>query len=216
MRECEHTGRCFTTKANATRFCEEMHTGQMYPGYDLVSTFNSNDWVAGVRNLCCCLLARCCCLQQAGWAQKSAQQSGNTGHDPAQSFPARRQPDQRPAPVPCSHQRQRHHPCWDVRAEGMQGRHRHQLLRGRLPPRRAHLQACVEGRARGASMRSLLVGIAAVASVGISVWTRGSPRLVTHCRTPLLLPPATPAVLPAGEPAYNATCYCPYFTTKEP
>lgn len=32
MPECEHTGRCFTIKANATRFCDEMHTGQMYPG----------------------------------------------------------------------------------------------------------------------------------------------------------------------------------------
>ncbi|KAI7835702.1 hypothetical protein COHA_010402, partial [Chlorella ohadii] len=112
--ECEHTGRCFTIKANATRFCDEMHTGQMYPGYDLVSRSCDID------------------SQLGAGAMASTNASGTV---PAGTY----------EPKEC---------------------------------KGGTLTNCFAAACR-----------------------QGAP---------------SSNLLPAGQPAYNATCYCPYITTKEP
>ncbi|KAI7837996.1 hypothetical protein COHA_008178 [Chlorella ohadii] len=109
LKACSHNGKCLTVDANATDFCESMNSGKMYPGYDLVSTWNPNDWVLA---------------------------TNQTGDVPAGS---------------------------------------------------AKPKMCTGGTATNC--------------------------FAAACRRG----PPTSTAFPEGQPAYNATCYCPYFTTeKEP
>ncbi|PRW61043.1 hypothetical protein C2E21_0646 [Chlorella sorokiniana] len=106
---CSHNGKCLTTEVNTTGFCGAMNDGTMYPGYELVSTWNPNDWVTA---------------------------TNQTGDVPAGS---------------------------------------------------AKPKMCTGGTATNCFAAAC---------------RRGSPKSTA---------------LPEGAPAYNATCYCPYFTTtKQP
>lgn len=57
-------------------------------------------------------------------------------------------------------------------------------------------------------------GRSAPAWIG-SRWPAPARRGVQPAAAPAPARLPAPAVLPEGAPAYNATCYCPYFTTKK-